>query len=113
MFVWSGDAAGLDGVHLVDQPVGLVGQLTYDHIPVGEALVAAFAVGEGARVATGADVTAGTRHALHAHAVTVGLVALLLGNALWVTVARCKAIGNIGFTTSLAFFLFNSKTISA
>lgn len=113
MFIGSGDAASLDGVHLVDQPVGLIGQLTHDQVPVGEALVAAFAVGEGARVATGADVTAGTRHALHAHAVTVGLVALLLGNALWVTVARCKAIGNIGFTTSLAFFLFNSKTISA
>lgn len=113
MFIGSGDAASLDGVHLVDQPVGLVGQLTYDHIPVGEALVAAFAVGEGARVAPGAEITAGTRHTLQAHTVTVGLVALLLGNALWVTVARCKAIGNIGFTTSLAFFLFNSKTISA
>lgn len=72
------DSAGFDGVDLVDEAVRLIGQLTDDVIPVGKALVAAVAVGEGPGESAGADVTTWTGHAVHADAVTAGFVTLRL-----------------------------------
>lgn len=87
VLVWACDAAGLDGVDLLHQPVGLVGQLANDGVPLGETLMAAHAVGELAREASSTGVTPGTRHTLHTHAVTRHLVALGLRGAPSVTVA--------------------------
>ena len=87
------DAAGLDAVQLGDQSVGLVGQLPDHHVPVGEALVAPLAVGEGSRVSTGADVAARPGRPLHAHAAAAGFVALLLGGAPGVAVTGWRTTG--------------------
>lgn len=82
------DSTGLNGVDLVDEAVCLIGQLADDGVPLGEALVAAVTVWEGARESAGAGVTARAGHALHAHTVTAGFVALLLSDAARVAVTR-------------------------
>ncbi len=52
--VGSRNASGFDGIDLLDQSVGLVGEIAHNYIPFGEALVAALAVRELARVASSA-----------------------------------------------------------
>lgn len=88
LLVRSADSAHLERVDLVDQAVRLVRQLTDDAVPLGEALVAAPAVGEGSGVSAGADVAARTRHTLHARALAAAFVTLRLGGPARVAVAR-------------------------
>lgn len=64
----------------------LIGQLTNDVVPLGEALVAPTAVREGPREPTSTYITAWTRNTVHADAVTAAFVALLLGDTARVTV---------------------------
>lgn len=78
LLVRSADTAGLHGVDLVDEAVCLIGQLTDNVIPLGEALVAPLAVGEGSREAAAADVASWARDPLHTDAVAAGFVTLLL-----------------------------------
>lgn len=86
--VGSRNATGFDGVDLLDQSVCLVCEVADDYVPFGKALVAAVAVWKLAGVTAGARVASGPGHALHAHTVTHDLVALLLCDTSWVTVAR-------------------------
>lgn len=85
--MWSTHATGSKSVDFVDQSVRLVGQLADDIIPLCETLVATLTVGENSREAAGTGVAARPGHALHAHAATVGFVALLLRDAAGVAVA--------------------------
>lgn len=80
------DPAGFEGVDLVDQAVRLIGQLPDDAVPLGEALVAGLAVGEGSGEAAGADVAAWPGDALHAHALAAAFVALQLRDAARIAV---------------------------
>lgn len=66
----------LQGLGFLQELLGPVGQLSDDHVPNSKALVAGCAVGEDARVAPGALVTAWTLHTLHTHTLASGLVTL-------------------------------------
>ena len=66
----------LQSLGFLQELLGPVGQLSDDHVPKSKALVAGRAVGEDARVAPGALVTAWALHALHTHTLASGLVTL-------------------------------------
>lgn len=89
--VGSRNAGGFDGIDFLDQSVGLVGEVAHNYIPFSEALVAALAVWELARVASSARVTVRPGNTFHANTVTCDLVALLLRDASWVTIT-CVAL---------------------
>lgn len=76
LLVRSTDSADFQRVDLVDKAVCLVCQLTNDVVPLGEALVAAPALGEGSRVSTSTGVTAWTGNTFRTDALTVASVAL-------------------------------------
>lgn len=80
------EAIGFNGVNFLHQPVCLVSELSYDHIPFSEALVAAFTVWEFTKVTPSTSVTAGARHTLHTHTMSRSFVTLLLSNSSGVTV---------------------------
>lgn len=86
LFVWAADPAGFDGIDLVDEAVRLIRELADNLVPLGETLVAAAAVGEGSGVPTGTGVTAWTRDAFHADALTVAFVTLRLSDSASVAV---------------------------
>lgn len=80
------DATGFNGIHFLHQSVCLVSEVSYDHIPFSEALVAPFTVWEFTKVTPSTSVTAGSRHTLHTHTMSCGFVTLLLSNSSGVTV---------------------------
>lgn len=76
LLVWASDSSDFEGISPIQELLGPVSQLTDDHVPEGEALVAWHAVGEEARVAPGALVAAWPFHPFIADALPSGTVAL-------------------------------------
>lgn len=87
LFIGSGHAAALELGYLRLQAPRLIGQLTNNHIPDSEALVAGFTGRELALVAPGTLVTAWAGRRLHTRALAGGAMALLAGDATRVAIA--------------------------
>lgn len=76
LLVWASDSSDFEGISPIQELLGPISQLTDDHVPEGEALVARHTVREEARVAPGAFVTARPFHPFIADALPSGAVAL-------------------------------------
>lgn len=87
LFIGSGHAAVLELGYLHLQAPRLIGQLTNNHIPDSEALVAGFTGGELALVSPGTLVTAWAGRLLHTCALAGGAMALLAGDSTWLAIA--------------------------
>lgn len=83
-------AGALQLRHLGLQPLRLVLQLLHHQVPVGEAAVAGFTVGELALVSAGALVAAGTGNTVQTGALTRGPVTLGAGDPTRIAVAGWK-----------------------
>ena len=90
LLVWASDSSDFEGISPIQELLGPISQLADDHVPEGEALVARHAIGEEARVAPGALVTARPFHPFIADALPGGTVALRGLDAMRVAITGWK-----------------------
>ena len=90
LLVWASDSSDFEGISPIQELLGPISQLADDHVPEGEALVARHAIGEEARVAPGALVTAQPFHPFIADALPGGTVALRGLDAMRVAITGWK-----------------------
>lgn len=90
LLVWASDSSDFEVIRPIQELLGPIRELTDDHIPEGEALVAWHAVGEEARVAPGALVAARPFHPFVADALPGGTVTLRGLDAMRVAITCWK-----------------------